>query len=80
MRGTGSEFTRLLAMTDTERLDFLAKHQAIKGFVGVSQDIYDIASECAIRRTGGDFDAEPTSEDEVQALRILIDMAAKIYG
>lgn len=54
---------------DSERLNLLADHVVIEGFVGVEKDIYDIS--CEVAESNGR--EEPGDDDQRQALRLLID-------
>ena len=61
--------------TDADRLLFLVKAEVIEGFVGVTKDRYDYASEVAEERKH----ETPTMNDELEGLRRLLDEAMKVY-
>ncbi|MDV5862015.1 hypothetical protein QM298_14120 [Pseudomonas mendocina] len=54
---------------DAERLNLLADHVVIEGFVGVEKDIYDLS--CGVAEGNGR--EEPSEDDQRQAFRLLID-------
>ena len=69
VRRLREEVERLRA--DAERLDWLADNLVIEGFVAVSKDIYEFATDAA-EKEGRE---EPAQSDQRAGLRLLIDAA-----